>query len=106
MFSIHGITGQTFRGSLEHLIQVPGAFAARHARGLNREGEELGTEFELVRRRIADEPMTDPRYAQAAAAYATTTGTIVVLAGFAATSAGFWLSRRAARLSLMPRVFT
>lgn len=70
MFSIHGITGQTFRGSLEHLIKVPGAFAARHARGLNREGEELGTEFELVRRRIADEPMTDPRYAQAAAAYA------------------------------------
>jgi acetoin utilization protein AcuB len=70
MFSIHGITGQTFRGSLEHLIQVPGALASRHARGINREGEELGTEFELVRRRMADEPMTDPRYAQAAAAYA------------------------------------
>ncbi|MBM3694846.1 MAG: hypothetical protein FJW79_02775 [Actinobacteria bacterium] len=43
---------------------------------------------------------------QAAAAYATPTGTLVVLAGFGATSAGFWLSRRAARLSLMPRVFT
>jgi|GEM_PF-1458501 len=43
---------------------------------------------------------------QAAAAYATHTGTVVVLAGLAATSAGFWLSRRAARLSDMPRVFT
>ncbi|MCP5279167.1 MAG: CBS domain-containing protein [Thiobacillus sp.] len=70
MFSIHGVTGQTFRGSLEHLIKVPGAFAARHARGINREGEELGVEFELARRRVADEQDTDPRYARAAAAYA------------------------------------
>jgi acetoin utilization protein AcuB len=70
MFSIHGITGQTFRGSLEHLIQVPGAFAARHARGINREGDELGAEFELVRRRAAGEQENDPRYARAAAAYA------------------------------------
>lgn len=72
MFSIHGITGQTFRGSLEHLIQVPGAYAARHARGINREGEELGAEFELVRRRVAGEAEIDPRYARAAAAYART----------------------------------
>jgi len=43
---------------------------------------------------------------QAAASYSTATGTVVVLAGLAATSAGFWLSRRAARLSHMPRVFT
>jgi acetoin utilization protein AcuB len=70
MFSIHGITGQTFRGSLEHLIQVPGAFAARNARGVVKEGEELGAEFELVRRRVADEQDKDPRYAKAAAAYA------------------------------------
>ena len=72
MFSIHGITGQTFRGSLEHLIQVPGVFAARHARGINREGEELGAEFELVRRRVGGENTqeSDPRYARAAAAYA------------------------------------
>lgn len=72
MFSIHGITGQTFRGSLEHLLQVPGAFAARHARGVLQEGDELGAEFELVRRRLAgqEEPPPDPRYAQAAAAYA------------------------------------
>jgi acetoin utilization protein AcuB len=75
MFSIHGITGQTFRGTLEHLIQVPGVFSTRHARGINREGEELGAEFELVRRRVAGEHETepaasDPRYARAAAAYA------------------------------------
>ena len=70
MFSIHGVTGQTFRGSLEHLIQVPGAFASRNARGVNKEGEELGAEFELVRRRLAGEEDTDPRYARAAAAYA------------------------------------
>ncbi|HSW52777.1 MAG TPA: CBS domain-containing protein [Sulfuricaulis sp.] len=72
MFSIHGITGQTFRGSLEHLIQVPGVFAARHARGINREGEELGAEFELARRRVRDDKdrESDPRYAAAAAAYA------------------------------------
>ncbi len=70
MFSIHGVTGQIFRGSLEHLIEVPGAFAARHGRGVGREGEELGAEFELVRRRVADEQDKDQRYAQAAAAYA------------------------------------
>lgn len=70
MFSIHGVTGQTFRGSLEHLIQVPGVFAARHARGIHREGDELGAEFELVRRRVAEEQDSDPRYARAAAAYA------------------------------------
>jgi CBS domain-containing protein len=74
MFSIHGIAGQTFRGTLEGLIQVPGVFSTRHARGVNREGEELGAEFELVRRRVAEEqgfvPASDPRYARAAAAYA------------------------------------
>lgn len=76
MFSVYGVTGQTFRGTLEHLIQVPGAFATRHARGVNREGDELGTEFELVRRRLGGEekpqyePRDEPRYAQAAAAYA------------------------------------
>jgi tight adherence protein B len=43
---------------------------------------------------------------EAAAAYSTRTGLLVVLGGLAATTAGFWLSRRAARLSRMPRVFT
>lgn len=72
MFSIHGVTGQTFRGTLEHLIQVPGTFAARNARGINREGAELGTEFEHVSRRLEgeNEQAADPCYAQAAAAYA------------------------------------
>ncbi len=28
MFSSRGVTGQTFRGSREPLIQVPGAFAS------------------------------------------------------------------------------
>lgn len=32
MFSVYGVTGQTFRGTLEQLNRVPGVFAARHAR--------------------------------------------------------------------------
>lgn len=74
MFSVHGVTGQTFRGTLEHLVQVPGVFAARRARGVQRDGEELGAEFELVRRRVADTQgqEAEPRYAAAAAAYAKT----------------------------------
>jgi tight adherence protein B len=43
---------------------------------------------------------------QATAAYSTRTGLLIVLIGLAATSAGFLLSRRAARLSRMPRVFS
>lgn len=72
MFSVHGITGQIFRGRLEQLVQVPGAFAARPGRGINREGGELGAEFELVHRHQEGEEgqPADPRYAQAAAAYA------------------------------------
>lgn len=72
MFSVYGVTGQTFRGVLEHLIRVPGVFAARHTRGIHKEGDELGAEFELVGRRLAgrEEAPPEPRYAQAAAAYA------------------------------------
>lgn len=72
MFSIHGVTGQTFRGTLEHLIRVPGALAARNGRGVHQEGDEPGVEFQGVRRRLdgSQEPPPDPRYAQAAAAYA------------------------------------
>lgn len=40
MFSIYGLTGQTFHGSLERLIQVPGVIRAHQARGIAREGEE------------------------------------------------------------------
>lgn len=43
---------------------------------------------------------------QAAAAYSASAGTWVVGVGLAATALGFWLARRVARLSEMPRVFT
>lgn len=62
-------------------------------------GVALGAPWALLLLTTATNP-------QAAAAYSTRTGTMVVLIGLAATSAGFWLSRRAARLSHMPRVFT
>ena len=58
MFSVHGITGQVFRGTLEHLIQVPEVVRSRYARPIARDGEELGVEVGLAE-----------RYAQAASAY-------------------------------------
>lgn len=51
MFSIYGVTGQTFRGPLEQLIQVPGVIRAHHARGIAHEGEELGAEIPRTARR-------------------------------------------------------
>ncbi|MGC2165121.1 MAG: CBS domain-containing protein [Gallionella sp.] len=42
MFSICGVTGQTFRGTLEQLNQVQRVMPSRHVRGINREGEEVG----------------------------------------------------------------
>jgi acetoin utilization protein AcuB len=39
MFSLHGLSGQDFRGTLEQLTQLPGVTASRHARGIAREGE-------------------------------------------------------------------
>lgn len=39
MFSIHGMTGQIFRGTLEQLAQVPRVTPPLRARGLNREGD-------------------------------------------------------------------
>jgi acetoin utilization protein AcuB len=50
MFSVYGVTGQTFRGTLERLIAVPGLSAARRSRGINQEGEELGPELRLTSR--------------------------------------------------------
>lgn len=44
MFSVHGITGQVFRGTIEHLNQVPGVVRSRYARPVARDGEELGVE--------------------------------------------------------------
>lgn len=69
MFSVHGVRGQTFRGSLERLLEVPGVFPRRPARGPGREEENWEAEFGRARRReVAMHP--DARYAQAAAAYA------------------------------------
>ena len=42
---------------------------------------------------------------QAADAYTTRAGTVIVLVGMAATGSGYWLARRAGRLSRRPRVF-
>ncbi len=39
MFSLNGLSGQDFRGTLEQLSSLPGVSAARHARGIAREGE-------------------------------------------------------------------
>ncbi|MCX8146613.1 MAG: CBS domain-containing protein [Azovibrio sp.] len=44
MFSIYGLTGQVFQGSLEALRRVHPLASARAARGIAREGEELGVE--------------------------------------------------------------
>jgi CBS domain-containing protein len=50
MFSIYGVTGQSFRGTLENLPGVTGLRASRSARGIAREGEELGPELVTPRR--------------------------------------------------------
>lgn len=66
MFSIYGVTGQTFHGPLERLIQVPGVIRAHHARGLARDGDELGAAIPPSTRR------TEPggaNYEAAARAY-------------------------------------
>lgn len=39
MFSLHGLSGQDFRGTLEQLTRLPGVTASRHARGIASEGE-------------------------------------------------------------------
>ena len=65
MFSVYGVTGQSFRGSLEKLIAVPGLSAARRSRGIDQEGEELGPEMRVFRR----ESQEEGQYHQAAQAY-------------------------------------
>ncbi|HUX64979.1 HPP family protein [Sulfuricella sp.] len=66
MFSIYGVTGQTFHGPLEQLIQVPGVMRAHHARGLAREGEEPGVEIPQTARRTDQD---GANYEAAARAY-------------------------------------
>jgi CBS domain-containing protein len=63
MFSVYGVTGQTFRGSLEEFLRVPRLYGGKAARGIAREGEELGPEQVGSRGQEAD------RYHQAAQAY-------------------------------------
>jgi len=65
MFSVYGVTGQSFRGSLEKLVAIPGLSAARRSRGIDQEGEELGPEMRLIRRDNHEEG----EYHQAAQAY-------------------------------------
>jgi acetoin utilization protein AcuB len=65
MFSVYGVTGQSFRGSLEKLVAVPGLSAARNSRGIDQEGEELGPELRLTRR----DSNEAGQYHQAAQAY-------------------------------------
>lgn len=40
MFSLYGLSGQNFRGTLEQLSDVPGVGGARRGRGIGRDGEE------------------------------------------------------------------
>lgn len=47
MFSVCGVIGQSFRGSLEKLIAIPTMGAARRSRGINREGGELRPEVRV-----------------------------------------------------------
>ncbi|MDP2828062.1 MAG: CBS domain-containing protein [Sulfuricellaceae bacterium] len=71
MFSIHGVTGQTFRGTLEQMALVRDVLPTRHARGIAREGDELGAEFRVFRQHSGGESeKEDAHYAHAAAAYA------------------------------------
>ena len=65
MFSVYGVTGQSFRGTLENLPGVTGLRGLRRTRGIAREGEELGPE-------IVPSGRTGPaatQYEQAAHAY-------------------------------------
>lgn len=44
MFTVYGLTGQVFRGSLEALNRILPPVRSRNARGVAREGDELGVE--------------------------------------------------------------
>lgn len=68
MFSLYGLSGQNFRGTLEQLIELPGVNAPRRGRGIGREGEEpLPTFVPRIDTRAASSPA--PGYEAAARAY-------------------------------------
>ncbi len=66
MFSVYGVTGSTFRGTLEQLVRVPGVIKSRDARGIALEGEELGAEYRIERKQESEGAA---RYARQAEAY-------------------------------------
>lgn len=65
MFSVYGVTGQSFRGSLEKLVAIPGLSTARRSRGIDQDGEELGPELRVFQRDNNEEG----QYQKAAQAY-------------------------------------
>ena len=68
MFSLYGLSGQNFRGTLEQLTALPGVAGARHARGIALEGEEALPNFvPRVDARAAAAPL--PGYEAATRAY-------------------------------------
>lgn len=70
MFSIYGVTGRTFRGTLENLRPLSGLAPVQHGRGIERDGEELGPEMFLAEQpRARTEEDATGRYGEAAQAY-------------------------------------
>jgi CBS domain-containing protein len=43
MFSVYGVAGQSFRGTLEQVAELPGVVRARHVRAIAQEGEGAGS---------------------------------------------------------------
>lgn len=68
MFSLYGLSGQNFRGTLEQLSELPGVNASRRSRAIGQEGEEPPPTFiSRVDARAAASP--SPGYEGAAQAY-------------------------------------
>ena len=67
MFSLYGVAGQNFHGTLEQLAQLPGVNAGRRGRGIGREGEEPLPAY--VAREGGRGAATVPGYDAAAQAY-------------------------------------
>ena len=69
MFSLYGLAGQNFRGTLEQLAQVPGVGRARHSRGIGLEGEEPAPTFVSRLEAARGQPAPTGSYEAAAQAY-------------------------------------
>jgi CBS domain-containing protein len=70
MFSIYGVAGRTFRGTLETLGPLEGLAPIRHARGIAREGEELSPEAQQWKAAQSEvEAEGSARYQEATEAY-------------------------------------